>query len=429
VAGKADVHAHLNNRRESIQGLFRDWSDLAASAADRAEMIERYFKESDCGEIRRIGSGNTIHVRSSARSQQRVKVLVVGRHDVNDLGSATRGTSSAGSSIGPGLASRLGPTVAFSEGFQAARELTVEDPVNIEFLSLGPGDTYADIATAVFTGNVDAVYLTNAVVWSPGHPTLTTGSRGQLVAELTLSAGAPINDFAVSGATRNPLTKMTQLLGELRDPRGRIALPGFYERARAPDAAIRQALSADGHDPNAWAQALNIATPGGGLSSLERASLWPGVSVLSITSDVNDGATAPGTVTATVAIYLVPDQRHVEIERSLRSWFQANAPADLHPSMKLTASSRPFRAAADSLAVQAQARATFRLYGRQPVLVPAGGPAGAGETAFALGCPIGFAGIARPSSTTGTVAEALPWAEFDSGVALAAETSLQLRRV
>lgn len=391
-------------------------------------MIEQYFKESECGEIRRLGTGNTIHVRSSARSSQRLKVLVLGRHDVADLGGATPGAASAGSSIGPGLASRLGPTVAFSEGFQAARTLTVEDPVNIEFLSLGHGDTFADVATSVFTGNVDAVYLTNATQWSPEHPTITVGARGQLVADLTLAAGAPINDFAVSGATRNPLTKMTQLLGELRDARGRIVLPGFYERAKAPDSGVRTALTADDHDANAWADALNIAKPAGGLSSLERASLWPGVSVLSIASDVNDGATAPGTVTATIAIYLVPDQRHVEVERALRSWFLANAPKDLHPSMKLTSSSRPFRSAPDSLPVQAQARAAFRLFGRHPVLVPAGGAAGAGETAFALGTPVGFAGIARPSSSTGTVAEALSWADFDRGVAMAAETSLQLRR-
>lgn len=367
-------------------------------------------------------------MRSSARSGQRAKVLVVGRHDVADLGTATAGTASAGSSIGPGLASRLGPTVAFSEGFQAARTLTVEDPVNIEFLSLGPGDTFADVATAVFTGNVDGVYLTNATHWSPDHPTLTVGARGQLVAELTLAAGSPIDDFTVSGATRNPLTKMTQLLGELRDARGRIVLPGFYERAQAPDSGVRAALTADNHDANAWADTLNIARPSGGLSSLERASLWPGVSVLSIVTDVNDGRTAPGAVTATIGIYLVPDQRHVEVERSLRNWFQTSAPADLHPSMKLTSSSRPFRAAPDSLPVQAQARAAFRLFGRHPVLVAAGGAPGSGETAFAIGAPVGFAGIARPSSSIGTVAEALSWAEFDGGVALAAETSLQLRR-
>jgi len=436
VAGKADVTVHLNSRRAVLQSLFSDW-DTDLGADERADLVQAYFKEASLGQTQRVGSGHSIYVAPTSESAGRAAVLVIGRHDVDDLragvtGAGVTGATANASLVGPGLASRLGPTVAFGEGVQAAHDLTGQDQVNVSFLSLGDGDQIADLAAILPDTRpdtrLDAVYLTNATCWSPHHPTITTGTRGRLVVQLTLRSGAGFDDFLGSGALRNPLSKLTQLVASLRDERGRISLPGFYDRAHAPDDGARSALTTDGHNPDAWAEHVGVARFAGRLSSLERAALWPGVSLIDIATDTHDGSRSPSTVTATVAFYLVPDQRHSEVEASVRSWFQQAAPSELHPSFRTVASTRPFCAEPESLPVAAQARAAYRVHGRHPVLIPAGGAPGSGELAFIVGAPVGFAGVSPPSQSFGTWAESLPWAQFDAAVALASETCLQLRR-
>ena len=96
--------------------------------------------------------------------------------------------------------------------------------------------------------------------------------------------------------------------------------------------------------------------------------------------------------------------------------------------MRIVNAARPYRADHESVVIQAQSRAAYRLYGRYPVSVSAGGPPGSGELCFAAGVPVGFAGIAQPTRGTLTLDERLPRVEFDAGVAMAAETCLQLRR-
>ena len=455
MAGRADIATHLSQRRRAIDAVFADWATKDLSAPERADVVEKYFQQAKIGMTQRVGNGNSIRVSRPSPDSRRPNILIVGRHGTRDLAPGPNPVRNDLGFCGPGLASRLGPTIAFVEGLGAARTVADKEAVNATYLSLGDDDTFSSVVPTIAATGIDAVFLTNAVAWSPDHPTITTGSRGQIVAELRLRSGGSIDDFVTSGAVRNPLTKMMQLLGELRDQRGRIVLPGFYERAKAPNDRVRALLKANNHDPSAWSNGLRLAAPSGRLSSLERAALWPGISVLDIKRD-NDSTlsnvAAPGSseqdpaldqqqrstptpitatpanVTATVAIYLVPDQRHAEVESALRKWFTNQVTTDLHPRVKMLSATRPYRTPAKSVALAAQTRAGHRLSGRNPILVPAGGPAGAGEAAFTMGVPVAFAGLVPPSTSYNTTSEVLGWAHFSAGVALAAETALELRR-
>jgi len=441
VASKADVSTHLNSRYAAVHELFGEW-EAEMNPEDRADLVEAYFKEAALGESQRVGNGASVYVSpTEAASSRQVNILVIGRHDVQDLVSPTVVSAADATMQGPGTASRLGPTVAFGEGVQAARALTGDDRVAVSFLSLGEGDSVSNLSAILPTAGVpsitipsisktgpDAVFLTNSTSWSPQHPTITTGCRGELTVQLSLQAGQNFDDFLGSGALRNPLTKMAQILGKLRDDRGRIAIDDFYNRAQAPGDDARAALSAGGHDPDQWAERADIARFSGRLSTLERATLWPGFSVLDIGTDSPSTTRSPASAVATVAFYLVPDQRHSEVEAAVRRWFLDSAPAELRPSIHVLSSTRPFRESVDSLAIAAQTRAAYRVHGQQPIHVPAGGPAGSGEVSYMVGAPVAFAGISPPSATFGTTHEALPWSQFSVATELAAETILQLRR-
>lgn len=433
MAGRADVPTHLDVRRTILDSLFDRWADPDLSAAERADIIQDHFDDLGLGKIERVGAGNSVYTEPEHPEAGRANVLVIGRHDVEDLApgdpaSGTAGAAAQGLVTGPGVAGRLGPTIAFAEGAAAARELVGSGPLNLRFVSLGEGDRLTDVADIAPTAPVDCVIITNAVTFSPTHPTLSVGSRGQLTVQLRLDAGAAVDDFTTAGAFRNPLSKMMQVLGSLRSPTGRIALPGFYDRAFPPDTRVRSSMYDADHDPDAWADELSIARPEGGVSGLERVSMWPGVSALSMEHDTGGMGRAPRSVTATVAFYLVPDQRPIEIEQSIRQWFLDATPDELRPTVTILASHRPWRSDPDARPTVAQRLAALRVFGREPISVPAGGPPGAGEVAFALDAPLLFAGIAAPSRSFGTYHETMTRSTFDAGVELAAETCLQLRR-
>ena len=430
MAAKADVQSHLGTRRDAIDSFMHEWANRRLSESDRADAVEQYFKEADLGETYRVGSGSSLHLPCSSFDTSRRSVLVVGRHAVTDLRERPEPSIVTTTMSGPGLASRIGPTIAFCEGVQAARELVDESPCNISFLSLGEDDTFASVGGPQLANGgqdvpLNAIIVTNAVAWTPQHPTLTTGSRGRITVRLSLDGGQPVDDYVTSGAVRNPLTSLTQILGHLRDERGRIALPGFYDRAQRPDGS---AFASDDHDGDDWVHGLRRSQPNSGLSALERATLWPGASVLSIQSDAENGMT-PGRVSALLAVYLVADQRPAEITASIKSWFEEQAPADSDPKTQVVDVARPYHAADDATIIEAQSRAAYRIFGRYPIAVRAGGPAGAGEIAFAAGVPVAFAGIAQPHAEFSTVDERLARSDFETGVSMAAETCLQLRRL
>lgn len=425
MAGRADIQTHLANRRDALAATFATWAQPTLTASERAAIVESYFHEANIGSPQRVGTASVL-VKARRTDVRLPTVLVLGRHQVADL--APRRVEHTGDFTGPGLARRLGATLAFCEGMQAARAVTTEEPLNITYLSVGDGDTYDTALSHVFTGNLDAVFFTDALHWAADQPVVTAGCRGQVRAEITLTAGSDIADYDVSGALRNPLTKMMQLLGSLRDERGRIVLSDFYSRANRPDPAVVDLLGSAGIDGNSWTRPVSISAFGGSRTSLERAAMWPGVSVLAIETSVADGVSAPGVVRATIGIYLVPDQRHAEVERSLRAWLDSSAPADLHPQLRVLQSARPFRADPNGLPVAAQGRAAARLFRSDPLLIPAGGASGSGELAYRFDVPVAYAGLAAPSESIGTTAEHLRWKDFDSCVERATETALEMRR-
>lgn len=371
--------------------------EAARTGDDMSSVVEQYFEAANLGDTWLDGDMVfTERVRAGADAPN---VLVIGAHDLP--ASADRGEyvgADATAVRSPGIASRFGPLVAFVDGFKAALNVAFDEPVNIAFASLG-GQTRPE--SAIDAGpmdDLDAVFLTSSVCWDPHQPTLTTGSRGRLILDVELRGGRAVDDATFAGAVRNPLNKLVEILGTIRDDRGRITIPGFYHRAAPPNEQERAALTSNGHDPDAWGDRLDVSRPRGALSATERATLWPVVSISDLRTDGTPHTLTPASATATLSLYLVPDQRPVEIEAAVRSWIESRVPADLASSVTLVSMDRPYRSAPGQQAVAAQARALTRVHGRPPVLVPGGGVYGAGELHFASGAPVGFAGICGPST-------------------------------
>ena len=431
MAARADVDSHLGRRGAAIDAALSEWCVPDLSDADRVNVVQSYLVQADLGDAGRVGGGTSVMAERCRAAPAAPTVLIVGTHDIGQLAKTESNPARPFDPTelrGPGLGSTFAPTVAFAEGFKATLTADQGDSVNIRILSIGPGESLTAALSAINTDDIDAVFFTNSVAWGPNHPTITIGARGRLEVQITITAGQLVNDATFAGAVRNPLNKLVELLGGLRDPQGKVAIPGFYRRANPPGGSDRAELTKDGFDPNEWIGGLDVRRPAGSVSALERATMWPAVSISDIDAPDTTGTSTPASATATLSIYLVPDQRPVEVEAALKSWVKQQVPANLAATVSVLSIARPYRSSPDQLAVAAQSRAASRIHGRAPLFVPGGGAIGAGEVQFATGASVGFAGICGPRNGFGSADEVVPRALFDLGISQAAETCLQLRR-
>ncbi len=422
VPASPDVSGHLDRNYAALRSTFIEWARLERGA-DRTGVVEQYFEQLNIGESQRVGTSSMATQRRRAGADAPT-VLVVANHDVTDLSPSNSPLTAQGPDEirGPGTGRLLGATMAFLEGFKATVMTSGTEPINLHALSIGPGDTAASLVEQSIDQPIDVVVVTDAVSWEPQLPTITVGARGRLEATITLTANRAIHDAAYAGASLNPLNRLVELVASLRDAKGRIVLDEFYTRAHRPQRDALTSLAG-----NQWVEAIGGSLPAGSLAPIDRATQWPVLSLLDITSDGQPGST-PVTATARVALYLVPDQRPVDVERSLRAWLQANTPDTLTPALRITSSGRPYRIEPDSAALAAQTRALKKVHGRQPIAVPAGGAIGAGDIHYATAAPVLFAGITGPHQRWGSDNENPTLELLERGVAVAAELCMQLPR-
>lgn len=444
MARYAELGWWVDSRSTLLDDLLKDWS-TAATTDDREtlEPLERHLQDLalDDVEITESGDGNPLLYAQRLRAgSDAPTVLVVGTTDVDDLVGfdAERDVARVDDEgvIGPGVASRFGSFLAHIEGFVGlSRDHDGQPPTNLKVLGLNSteiaGSRLAQSIAAIDTDDVDVIIASQAVAWDLEAPTITLGSRGHLVADITMASGNDLDISTFAGATRNPLYSLLDALRELRNDSGRIMLPGFYHRAKPPTDEERTVLSRGDFNASAWLRGTGAVELTGGPSALERTSLWPTLDII----DVRAGAgarvgemTIPGSATATVAIQLVIDQDPIEVEASLRNWLTTQCPDDLTGTVTRVSMANPFRVARDTAWVVGQARALKRVLGSAPLPVVSGGAPGVGALSDIIGAPLLFSGLASPASRISTGSERLTHHRLRTGINLSAEMFDQFRK-
>jgi acetylornithine deacetylase/succinyl-diaminopimelate desuccinylase-like protein len=239
-------------------------------------------------------------------------------------------------------------------------------------------------------------------------PSAVTAMRGLADAEITLRGPAvDLHSGSFGGGVPNPLHAMAQLLSKLHDDKGRVTLPGFYDKVRPLSDRERDLMGRVPFDEQAWLAgpaASRVATGEEGFSTLERVGARP-------TAEVNGlwgGYTGPGHKTiipaeahAKVTFRLVADQRPEDVADQVRAWVEEHLPegieADVHAPPGGVA---PCSSDLDSPAMTALLRAIGQAFDTAPedvLLTREGGSGPEADLAEILGAPLVFLGTALPT--------------------------------
>jgi len=180
------------------------------------------------------------------------------------------------------------------------------------------------------------------------------------------------------GAVVNPANAVVEMIAKLKDARGKIKIPGFYDAVRPLTRVERKAFAKLPHTDAKFKKAIGAPALFGeaGFTTLERVWARPTLDVNGIWAGfTGDGAKTviPAEAHAKISMRLVPDQRPADIAAKATKYLEKIAPPSVRVSVQRLHGGEAWLAPTDHPALLAAGRAVKRAFGKTPVLVREGG--------------------------------------------------------
>ena len=215
---------------------------------------------------------------------------------------------------------------------------------------------------------------------TPKHPALTYALRGILGFEITLHGPArDLHSGIFGGTVDNPAMALCQLLGKLRDPNGRVAIPGFYDEVQPLSAYERKQFARLPFSARDYQRLLGVPKLFGehGFTPLEQRSARPTFEINGLTSGYQGEGSktiVPAWARAKITVRLVPNQDPDRRSSKLvRQHLKKLCPPTVRLEIKAGHGAEPYLVSPTSPQAQAALRALKSAFGCEPVLMREGG--------------------------------------------------------
>jgi acetylornithine deacetylase/succinyl-diaminopimelate desuccinylase-like protein len=301
-------------------------------------------------------------------------------------------------------------------------------PINLRFVFEGEEETTSEHLRPWLAANRERLGGDVALICDSGFfagnlPAITVGLRGIMYAQVDVRG--PFQDVhsgAYGGAVANPATALATIVAALKEPDGRIAIPGFYDNVAPMSEADRDAYSALPFDEEAFRRALEVPELVGeeGYTTLERRSARPTLDVNGMWSGFSgEGSKTiiPGSAHAKISSRLVANQDPDRIFEAFRDFVLRIAPPGVTVEVRDLGSGRPTLTSTDLPWTQAAARAIGETFGREPVFIREGGSIPFVATfETLLGLPVVLLGFTPPDGNFHAPNEWMDLDNFEGGV-------------
>jgi acetylornithine deacetylase/succinyl-diaminopimelate desuccinylase-like protein len=305
-------------------------------------------------------------------------------------------------------------------------------PVNIKLLIEGEEEIGSDHLDGFIEKNkallgADLVVISDTAMYAKGVPSICYGLRGLIYYQIDLEGtSTDLHSGSFGGAVINPAYALSRMLAGMKDARGRITIPGFYDdvrklsplekkefaRLRFSDAKLRKEIGA----PQLFGEA--------GYTTLERLWARPTFEINGLLS----GFTGEGAKTvisakamAKVSMRLVPDQDPGKIGKLFERHLRAVCPKSVRIRIKCLSQGKPWVAPIHHPGIQAATRALQKGFGKRPVFTREGGSIPVVATfAELLKAPSILLGIGLPEENSHAPNEFLDLENYQGGIRTAA---------
>ncbi|MSU62863.1 MAG: dipeptidase [Pedosphaera sp.] len=283
-----------------------------------------------------------------------------------------------------GACDNKGPSFVHFKAVEAYLKTGTELPCDITFVMEGEEEVGSEHLAAFLEENrqelqCDGIVISDTGLVSPKHPTLSYGLRGIAAMEITLHGPSrDLHSGLFGGSLDNPAMALCQLLAQLRDQKGRVAIPGFYKSVAALTKYEREQANRLPFGPAAYRKFLGVPKLFGeeGFTPHEQRSARPTLEINGLTSGYQgDGSKTiiPAWGRAKITMRLVPNQKPSQILKLVEKHLRSICPPTVRMEISLGHSGEAYMISPESPQVQTALSALRKSFGREPVLVREGG--------------------------------------------------------
>lgn len=225
----------------------------------------------------------------------------------------------------------------------------------------------------------DAVVVSDTGMPSKKHPALTYSLRGVVAMEVTVRGPkADLHSGIYGGSVDNPALVLSQMLAVLRDKKGRIAVPGFYEKVQKLSAYERKQMKRLPINERQYRKLVGVPKLFGesGYTHHEQRSARPTLEINGLTSGYQGegGKTiVPAWARAKITCRLVPDQDPRTICRLLKKQLKKLCPPTVNLEIEEGHGAEPYFVPPTGPQARAALCALREAFGHEPVLLREGG--------------------------------------------------------
>jgi acetylornithine deacetylase/succinyl-diaminopimelate desuccinylase-like protein len=225
----------------------------------------------------------------------------------------------------------------------------------------------------------DAVVISDTGMPDLKHPALTYGLRGIIAFEIKLHGPSrDLHSGVFGGSVENPAMALCRLLGGLRDSKGRVTIPGFYDDIAPLSKYERQQATRFPISETQMRKLLGAPKLFGepGFTSTERRSARPTFEINGLTSGYQGNGNktiVPAWASAKITCRLVPNQRPSKIRKIVCDYLRKNCPPTVRLEIEAGHGAEAYMASPTSKQAQAALRALRKSFKAEPILMREGG--------------------------------------------------------
>ncbi|WP_038032091.1 dipeptidase [Thermonema rossianum] len=257
-------------------------------------------------------------------------------------------------------------------------------PCNVKFMIEGEEECGSDNLEPFLREykdmlKADVILISDTSIISNDTPSIECGLRGLSYVEVTVTGpNRDLHSGVYGGAVANPINVLCEMIASLKDAKGRITIPGFYDKVQELSAEERALMAQIPFDEEAYKKDLGVEALFGeeGYTTIERASIRPTLDVNGIWGGyTGEGAKTvlPSKAHAKISMRLVPDQDPDEITELFTKHFLSIAPPYVKVEVHPHHGGKPVVTPIDSPGFQAASRAFEQVWGKKPIPTRGGG--------------------------------------------------------
>jgi acetylornithine deacetylase/succinyl-diaminopimelate desuccinylase-like protein len=258
-------------------------------------------------------------------------------------------------------------------------------PINVKVLIEGEEEVGGESIAAYVKKEkaklkADFALVCDTELFAPDLPTLCVGLRGLVYTEIE-AAGAKtdLHSGMYGGAAPNPLFGLIEIIGKLKDAKGRVLIPGFYSKVKAPtkaELAAWKRLPFNEEHYRKTEVGSSVLTGERGYSVLYRTWARPTLEV----HGMPGGFVAPGAKTvipakasAKVSMRLVPNQDPDDILKRYTNYVKKLTPQGIQTKIKVWSKGPAAVISTDNKYIRAATDALHDVFKKKTVFIRSGG--------------------------------------------------------